>query len=75
MRIATDTLGKAKTRRPEAERHKQRDEHATICPRECLSPYMGKVAVRTARFLARTRDRSHEIKPFAGLIFYYRKYR
>jgi hypothetical protein len=26
MRIATDTLGKAKTRKSEVERHKQRDE-------------------------------------------------
>lgn len=49
MKIVTDTLRKAKTRRLEAERHKLRDEQCYhMSPRECLSPYMGIVAMRTA---------------------------
>ena len=55
MKIATDSLGKTTNRRPEVERHTLAElSDATICPRECLSPYMGEVAVQsTVSFFAR----------------------
>lgn len=51
MKIATDTLGKTKTRIPKAERRTWQDEHSTIVPHECVSPKMGKVVFETGKVI------------------------